>query len=479
MQGTSHDPQPLVDTGREVKERHTLQEVEKARIHSYSNDRDMQREREMTNRMGQTEKIRGSDEDHMKYREMTNRLNQMAEELEKMKRRNKSLEESEKNSEQEKQEMAEKLEKMRNRNRNLEDREKNGEKEKERIAAELEKMQCYFKDLENREREKQGTTGNLEKIQHWNEDLKDREKESEKLVTLQHRTKYLEEREKYSEKQKKEMAEKLEHMQYCNRHLENRVQQIERERRETVEKLEQAVHDFRNLEDGEKRREKEMAAKLEKVQQRNRCLEYQEKHRETEKQEMMNQIHQMAEKLEHAQHHNKSLEEVNRRQSEELRLTTGQLRASETQHQQTRQALEVKVSELKAAQTFLTKEDSLSGADVITMVGALNAEILQISAFIADSLDSSDGSMADELSSERKEAREQAIRRIGEPLVQTLTTNFLHEELDRDPLPLQIALQIALARLCAEITQTWTPGHPYYESMFVTMYSRLREEGEP
>ena len=125
---------------------------------------------------------------------------------------------------------------------------------------------------------------------------------------------------------------------------------------------------------------------------------------------------------------------------------------------------------------FLMKEDSLSGADVIAMVHMLNAEILQISAFMADSLDSTDWGMRDEVLSE--EGRERAIQRIGEPLVQTLTTKFLREAFDPDPLPLQIVLQTALVRSCAEVIESWVPGYPHYGDIFMTIYSRLQKAGK-
>jgi hypothetical protein len=217
----------------------------------------------------------------------------------------------------------------------------------------------------------------------------------------------------------------------------------------------------------------QIAEKLEKIRRRNRYLEDHDEHREKEKQEMVDHINQIAEQLEHARRHNKSLEEQCRRQSEELRTTSHQLRAAEVQHQQTRQALELKASELRGAQIFLTKEDSLSGADVIAMVHALNAEILQMSAYMADSTNIR-GEM---MSEEGRAARDRATQRIGEPLVRTLANKFSRREFDPDPLPLQIALQIALVRSCGETIESWIPGYPSYEDVFMAIYSRLQETG--
>jgi chromosome segregation ATPase len=463
VQNTQHEPTPPGKAGPEVKNGRKMTQVEKTPHLRDTNDRGRQQE---------------SNE-----REMSNPTNQTKEKLDKAQQHhNGQLEDREKHRETERREMLEKLEKMQQHIGNLEDHEQHSEKEKQEMTEKLEKIQDRNRYLEEREKEMQEMAKKLEKTQHRNAYLEDREQHrekerqemTEKLDQLQNHIRRIEDHEQQSEKERQEMAKKLESMQHHNKHLEDRERRSEKEKQDMAENFKKMQHRNRSLED----RREDMVEKLEKLQHRNRTLEDREKHREKEKRELMDQVNQMAEKLEYGQRHNKSLEDHNHRQYEELRITSNQLRAAETQHQETRQALDVKVSELKGAQTFLTKEDSLSGAEVITMVNALNAEILQISAFIADSLDSRDRSITDEMASEGGAAREQAIRRIGEPLVQTLTTNFLREALDPDPLPLQIAMQIALARSCAETIQSWTPGFEQYESMLATIYLHLQETGQ-
>jgi DNA repair exonuclease SbcCD ATPase subunit len=315
---------------------------------------------------------------------------------------------------------------------------------------------------------------------------------AEKLEKTQHRKRHLENRESQREKEEmaKDTTESLKKMQDYITNLEDWEKLKEKENQEVINQLtenrEEMQHHIRNLEDRKKHKDKEMtnqmsqmADKLEKMQHRNKHLEDREKHREEEKQEMMSQTKQMAEKLEHARRQNKSLEEHNRRQSEELRITSNQLRVAETQHQQTRQLLEVKVSELKGVQTFLTNEDSLSGADVIAMVCALNAEILQISAFTADLLGSTERDIIGEMVSEEgRAALERATQRIGEPLVQALTTKLFREAFDPDPLPLQIALQVVLAHSSTEIIESWIPWWPDYDNILMTIYSRIQKAGK-
>jgi myosin heavy subunit len=279
----------------------------------------------------------------------------------------------------------------------------------------------------------------------------------------QHSYKRLEDRERHGEKEKQnqisQLERKLAQMQKRNKDLEDHEQQRAKEKQEMTNRI------------------KQMAEQQGKMQQRNKWLEDREKLREKEKEKLVNKINQMGE-LAHVQHQNRSLEEDNRRQSEELRIMSSQLRAAEAQYQETRQLLERKTSELKGAQTFLSNEDSLSGADVIEMVSALNAEILQISAFTADVLESVDRDITGEMwSEEGRVALEQASQRIGDPLVRALTSKVWCEAVDWDPLPLQIALQIALVCSSTYIIGSWMPGEPHLDELLTVIYSGVQEAG--
>src|SRR6266576_3384838 len=53
-------------------------------------------------------------------------------------------------------------------------------------------------------------------------------------------------------------------------------------------------------------------------------------------------------------------------------------------YEQAQELLQTRTAELKAAQAFLTTADKLSNVDVVNLVDALNAEILQVSALVAD-----------------------------------------------------------------------------------------------
>jgi len=76
-------------------------------------------------------------------------------------------------------------------------------------------------------------------------------------------------------------------------------------------------------------------------------------------------------------------------QSSQLQHTRTTLAQADADHATTRRLLVERTAELDGAQAFLNQADNVSGADVIAMVDALNAEILQNAAFMADSLEDS------------------------------------------------------------------------------------------
>ncbi|KAG6824272.1 hypothetical protein H0H87_012153, partial [Tephrocybe sp. NHM501043] len=72
--------------------------------------------------------------------------------------------------------------------------------------------------------------------------------------------------------------------------------------------------------------------------------------------------------------------------TQELRTVKEQLRHAEAIYFQTRDQLAERTSELQSVQSFISQADALSGADVVNMAAALNAEIHQCAALMADSL---------------------------------------------------------------------------------------------
>ncbi|KZP20067.1 hypothetical protein FIBSPDRAFT_1045132 [Athelia psychrophila] len=112
--------------------------------------------------------------------------------------------------------------------------------------------------------------------------------------------------------------------------------------------------------------------------------------------------------------------------------------------------LDDRTRELKGAQPFLTKTDSLSGAEAMGLVQALNADIFQLAAFMSDSFQPATiETPADE---DPKGAHHRIKRHLGDQLVVSLNT-LSHTD---DPTILQMALQCYLVRVSQDITSDWT-----------------------
>lgn len=155
----------------------------------------------------------------------------------------------------------------------------------------------------------------------------------------------------------------------------------------------------------------------------------------------------------------------------ELRNLRNELQHSQTKHDELTTLLEARSRELKTAQVYLTKTDTLSGAEVIALVDALNVEILQTSAFISDSFDfARQPAYADEI----KEASGRISELMGSTLTHLLST-VLHSD---DPLLVQIALQGATVEFSRWIVMTWDFDGLQAEQPLAEIYNDIRETGK-
>lgn len=155
----------------------------------------------------------------------------------------------------------------------------------------------------------------------------------------------------------------------------------------------------------------------------------------------------------------------------ELKNLRNELQHAQTKHDELTTLLEARTRELKGAQIYLTKADTLSGAEVISLIDALNVEILQTSAFISDSFDfARQLAHADEI----KEASSRISELMGSTLTHLLST-VLHSE---DPLLVQIALQGATVEFSRWIIMTWDFDGLQAEQPLAEIYNDIRETGD-
>lgn len=156
-----------------------------------------------------------------------------------------------------------------------------------------------------------------------------------------------------------------------------------------------------------------------------------------------------------------------------LDAATNQLKAMSEQKAQLHTLLDDRTFELKGAQSFLTTADTSSGADVISMLQRLNAEVLQSAAYMAES-------MVDTFSFEsggvvrNENAYEVVTGLFGQSLAHYLVTKK-HKD---DPLLIQITFQSCFIKFLEIVICSLTlPGEDVNRVLGST-YQRIRCGGE-
>lgn len=151
-----------------------------------------------------------------------------------------------------------------------------------------------------------------------------------------------------------------------------------------------------------------------------------------------------------------------------LDTTTNELKAMSEQNAQLHTLLNDRTFELKGAQSFLTTADASSGADVISVLQKLNAEVLQSAAYMAES-------MVDTFSFESGGVRNQNAHAavtglFGQSLAHYLATKK-HKD---DPLLIQITFQSCFVQFLGFVICSWTLPGDDVNRMFANTYERMR-----
>lgn len=163
------------------------------------------------------------------------------------------------------------------------------------------------------------------------------------------------------------------------------------------------------------------------------------------------------------------------RQLEEITVLKTNLYRVEEQYKTTHGLLQEKIAELKGAETFINQADSMSGADIITLVNSLNNEILQGAAFMADSLEfCQDPPSSNEVISR---ATKRAGMILGGEFIQALNFQRCRDKTKFDPMLVQIALQICMTSFCVNIVHSWAPHFEVNEGLR-ELYIRIHSSGK-
>lgn len=151
-----------------------------------------------------------------------------------------------------------------------------------------------------------------------------------------------------------------------------------------------------------------------------------------------------------------------------LDAATNQLKAMSDQKAQLHTLLNDRTFELKGAQSFLTTADASSGADVISMLQRLNAEVLQSAAYMAES-------MVDTFSFESGGVRNENSYAVvtglfGQSLAHYLATKK-HKD---DPLLIQITFQSCFVQFLELVICSWTLPGDDANRVLAGTYERIR-----
>ncbi|KIM86829.1 hypothetical protein PILCRDRAFT_4707 [Piloderma croceum F 1598] len=189
---------------------------------------------------------------------------------------------------------------------------------------------------------------------------------------------------------------------------------------------------------------------------------------EREKSKLQHEIRDLRDRLEQSQRHEHGQQQQLQRQEQENKILQTESHQLKAQYAHTAALLETRTSELKGAQAFLTKADSISGAEVTSMVEGLNSEILQTAAFMADSFEFV-GTLPS-ATMERNEACERVEHMLGKRM-STMLSSVQHSE---DPMLVQIALQSCLIRQCVLFIRVWSLEESLRANQLLeTIYTRL------
>ncbi|KAJ6483642.1 hypothetical protein DFH09DRAFT_1461450 [Mycena vulgaris] len=155
--------------------------------------------------------------------------------------------------------------------------------------------------------------------------------------------------------------------------------------------------------------------------------------------------------------------------AEKVRLESG--------HTEALGLLTAKSAELMAAQAQLPVEDRLTDQAVLALVRALNTEIKDTAAFLADAFEFEEkkpGAKGEEDEAELAEVHERATEILGTELVSILRAADHH----RDPAVVRLAFQGGMVEYARWMSASWFFEDPEDEQLLADIYQRVRTTQE-
>ena len=174
---------------------------------------------------------------------------------------------------------------------------------------------------------------------------------------------------------------------------------------------------------------------------------------------------------------NRTLADQTRKLGAQNQKLEGELKNTKAEHRDSIELLRIRTAELKGAQAFLTKADILSGAEVIKLVEALNGEIMQTAAVMAEAFSIEEKRRVEAKNGEAEEMSKVYARAgeiVGYRMAEMLRTSEHHE----DPILVQMGLQTAMVGYTHWVISSWCFESPEDEHMLSEVYARVRETGK-
>lgn len=160
------------------------------------------------------------------------------------------------------------------------------------------------------------------------------------------------------------------------------------------------------------------------------------------------------------------------RREKDMQLFSTEFAQIKTQHTETVRLLDARTTELKGAQAFLAKADTTLGSDVVRMIEGLDAEIMQMSAFVADHFEF-EHPKPYHTNEDVQAASTRLAELIGPKMVDLLATT----EHAQDPLVIQLACQAATAAYCRYIVTSWDVDDDNFNHLLQEAYLTVHAAG--
>jgi hypothetical protein len=214
----------------------------------------------------------------------------------------------------------------------------------------------------------------------------------------------------------------------------------------------------------------EKSQKLTKAERENDTLKEEIKAAREELAKLMAQIGSLKSDLARSQERNEMLKEQSRSLEKGSLLLKTESSRIRTQNSQILAMLGFRSFEQTGSDALASKPDLVSDAEVAKMLEALNSEIFEAAAYIADSFEFDPKPFN---TTEVKEACARTNKMLGPMMVQNLTS-IRHDE---DPVIVQITCQACMIECSRRIISSWCFDGSKAEQFLPELYGRIRTAG--